>query len=323
MHSITDIAKEIYEDLVVCELDLIKHDEQLMQDAITSWKKKNCKVLVYSLDNFANDRKHIEQIRSQYENFAYTTPGHHEDKNHINNVDYLTRFTCGKEHPIIDHGNLKKHSFVFLVGKLHQHRKNLLEVMAKRGILNYTLLSLRNPGRAYKHLLPEHCVLPNEYEWPEITQLGDFQAGWLDRHSPMAIAFNKNIGKAHPMLYKDTAYSLVSETNIEPNINYITEKTWTPMVAEHLIVGHGNRNNNYFLETLGFVMHNDFIPHYDDSDHSRVIDICEGLLQESVTTVYRHTQKQREHNRQLALDEPHWKVYHKSHLESYFPWKNK
>ena len=129
MHSITDIAQEMYKDLVVCELDTIKHDEQLVQDAIVSWKNKNCKVLVYSLDNFINDRTHVEHIKSQYENFAYTTPGHHKDQNHINNMDYLSRFTCGKEHPKIDHDDIKKYSFVFLAGKLHQHRKNLFTLM--------------------------------------------------------------------------------------------------------------------------------------------------------------------------------------------------
>lgn len=308
----------MYPDLVICNLDAIKHDEQLVEDAIMSWKQKNCKVLLYSLDNFVNDKNHIENIRSKYENFAFTTPGLHKDKNHISNVDYLTRFTCGKEHPKINHVNIKKYNFVFLVGKLHQHRKNLLETLAKRGILNYTLLSLRNPDHAYKGLLPEHSALPKEYEWPEITEIGDFQAGWLDRHSPMAIAFNKNIGKAHPLLYADTAYSIVSETNIDRDINYITEKTWTPMVAEHIIIGHGNQNNNYFLETLGFIMHNDFIPRYDDHDHTKVADICDNLLQESITTIYKHTKQQRTHNRELALDEDHWKNYHKSQLKSYY-----
>ena len=93
----------------------------------------------------------------------------------------------------------------------------------------------------------------------------------------MAIAFNKNIGIAHPLLYRDTAFSIVSETTVDSDINYITEKTWTPIVAEHLIISHGNKGNNYFLETLGFIMLNEFVPHYDESDHNKVTDICENL----------------------------------------------
>jgi len=318
MHSIGDIATKMYPDLIVCNLDAIKHDEQLIQDAIDSWKQKNCKVLVYSLDNFINDRGHIENIRSQYEKFAFTTPGIHKEDNHISNVDYLTYHSCVPDQPVIDHEQQKKHDFLFLVGKLHNHRKHLLESLANRGILKHTLLSLRNHEHAYKHLLPSHSALPKQYEWSEILEVGDFQAGWHSGDSPMAIAFNKNIGKVHPVLYRDTAYSIVSETNIDKDVNYITEKTWTPIVAEHLVIAHGNEGNNYFLEQLGFVILNDFVPHYDESDHDRVSDICENLSKQSTTLVYKHTQKQRKHNREHALNEKHWKNYHSQQLKSYF-----
>ena len=318
MHSITDIAKEMYPDLVICDLDYIKHDQQLVQDAIEIWKKDNCQVLIYSLDNFVNDSVHIENIRSQYEKFAFTTPGVHKEDNHISNVDYLTMFSCGNTQPIIDHEQQKKYDFVYLVGKLHDHRMYLLEALAKKGILEHTLLSLRNPSHAYDHLLPKHSALPEEYEWQDITKIGDFQAGWHSRDSQMAIAFNKNIGIAHPLLYRDTAFSIVSETNVDTDINYITEKTWTPIVAEHLIISHGNKGNNYFLETLGFVMLNEFVPHYDESDHNKVTDICESLHEQGSASIYKHTEKQRKHNKNHAMDEEHWKNYHSQQLKSYF-----
>jgi hypothetical protein len=318
MHSITDIAKKMYPDLVICELDDIKHDQQIVQDDIDSWKKDNCQVLIYSRDNFVNDRPHIENIRSQYEKFAFTTPGVHKEDNHISNVDYLTMFSCGNTQPVIDHEQQKKYDFVYLVGKLHDHRMYLLEALAKKGILEHTLLSLRNPSHAYDHLLPKHSALPEEYEWQDITKIGDFQAGWHSRDSQMAIAFNKNIGIAHPLLYRDTAFSIVSETNIDPNINYITEKTWTPIVAEHLIISHGNKGNNYFLEQLGFAMLNEFVPHYDESDHNKVTDICENLHEQGSVSIYKHTEKQRKHNKNHAMDEEHWKNYHSQQLKSYF-----
>jgi hypothetical protein len=317
MHSIRDVAKEMYPDLVVCILDTIKHDEQLIQDAIDSWRQSNRQVLIYSLDNFANDRPHIENIRSQYEKIAFTTPGVHKDKNHISNVDYLTLFSCRQTQPVIDHEQGKKHHFVFLVGKQHPHRMHLLESLAKKNLLDNTLLSLRNPGHAYADLLPKHSALPKEYEWPEINEIGDFEAGWHSGDSPMAIAFNRNIGKVHPKLYTDTAYSIVSETNIDKDINYITEKTWTPIVAEHPIVSHGNKGNNYFLEQLGFVMLNDFIPNYDESNHQDVADVCQNLIHEPIRSVYAHTEKQRKFNREHAMNERHWRNYHSRQLKSY------
>jgi hypothetical protein len=318
MHSITDVAKELYPDLIICKLDTIKHDQQLIQDTIDSWKQSNCQVLLYSLDNFENDRPHIENVRSQYEKFVFTTPGVHKDKNHIGNVDYLTLFSCGQTQPDINHDIEKKYDFLFLVGKLHTHRKDLLESLAKRGVLKHTLMSLYNPEHAHKHLLPMYSALPIEYEWTEILEIGNFKPGWMTGDSEMAIAFNKNIGKVHPLLYQDTAFSIVSETNVDKDINYITEKTWTPMVAGHLIVGHGNTNNNHYLEQLGFIMHNDFIPHYDDSDHHKVAEICENLHRQGSATVYKHTIAQRQHNKAHALDEDHWKNYHLRQLKSYF-----
>lgn len=313
-----DIAHEMYPEVVTCYLDRIKHDEQLLQDTVDKWKRSNRPVLIYSLDNFINDAPHIEKIRSQYEKFAFTTPGVHKNANHISNVDYLTRWSCDQTQPMMHHETPKKYHFVFLVGKLHAHRMHLLESLSKKGLLELTLMSLRNPEHAYEHLLPKLSVLPKEYEWPAISEIGDFQAGWHSDDSPMAVAFNKNIGKVHHKLYTDTAYSIVSETNTNTEINYITEKTWTPIIAEHLVIAHGNKGNNYFLEQLGFVVLNDFIPHYDESDHNIIADICENLSKQAITSVYKHTQTQRQHNRQLALDEEHWKKYHRQQLKSCF-----
>lgn len=309
---------EMYPDLFICELDEIKHDQQLLQDTIDSWKKDNCRVLIHLLNDFEHYRAPMEHIRSQYEKFAFTTAGLHKENNHISNVDHLTMSFCGNTQPLMDHEQKKKYNFVFLVGKTHPHRMHLLESLALKGVLDKTLLSLRNPGHAYAHLLPVHSILPEEYEWPEILNLGTFKAGWHSKDHPMAVAHAKNIGRVHPKLYTDTAYSIVSETNVYNDINYITEKTWTPMIAEHVIIGHGNKGNNHFLEQLGFVMFNDFIPNYDESDHNMVANICQHLMQESITSVYKQTKKQRRHNREHAMDERHWINYHSHQLKSYF-----
>jgi hypothetical protein len=313
MHSIIDVATETRPELTICFLDEI-NDKQSLVDQINHWKLKNKPVLLYCLDNFVNYSKKIKTIESEFDKFYFTTPGEHADKRHISNVDYLTRFSCGKHHPLITHDCEKKYRFLFLVGKTHQHRLLLLEALAKRGILEHTLLSLRNEGHAYKHILPKQVDLPSKYEWHEISELGGFRAGWHKTNDPMAIAYNKHIGEAHPLLYQDTAYSIVSETNTEPGINYITEKTWTPIVAEHIIVSQGNKGNNGFLERLGFKVINDFISPYNETDHEHVANICQQLNETSIKSLYKYTADQRRHNRSLALDEAHWKKYHKRQL---------
>jgi hypothetical protein len=315
MHSITDVVKETHPEMQICFLDFI-NDDQKLNDEIDLWKSNNDPVLLYCLDNFKNYTNKIETIRSRFEKFYFTTPGKHNDERHISNVDYLTRFSCGKHHPKIDHDLDKKYKFLFLVGKTHSHRLLLLESLAKKGILEKTLLSLRNDYHAYEHVLPKQINLPTEYEWPEISKLGGFRAGWNDGNDPMAIAYNKHIGEPHPLLYQDTAFSIVSETNIDEGINYITEKTWTPIVAEHFIISHGNRYNNQFLEQLGFIVLNDFITEYDETDHNQISELCESIQLESHITLYNHTRKQRSHNRSLALDEEHWKKYHRQQLRA-------
>ena len=299
----------MHPEIQICFLDYI-NDNQKLDDEINRWKSKNDTVLFYCLDNFRNYKKKMEFIRARYEKFYFTTPGKHNDKKHISNVDYLTRFSCGKHHPKIKHDLDKKYQFLFLVGKTHSHRFLLLESLAKKGILEKTLFSLRNNYHAYEHALPKRVDLPRQYEWPEISDLGGFNAGWHHSDDPMAIAYNKHIGEPHPLLYKDTAYSIVSETNIEPNMNFITEKTWTPIIAEHLIVCQGNKGNNNFLESLGFSITNDIISNYDETNHEVITDLCCELNKMPVETVYKHTAKQRLHNRSLALDEAHWKKYH-------------
>lgn len=315
MHSILDIAKETYPGITICHLDFIKSEEHMLEQ-IKSWKDVNQPVLIYTDENYELHKPFVELAKREYEKFAFTTPGLHKDDNHIPNIDPLTMWSCDPSQPRIDHDVDKKYRFIFLVGKLHLHRLDLLKSLGENKMLDGMLLSLDNRHHSYAHLLPKKQSLPEEYEWPEIVKLGGFEIWTIG--SPVDQAWQKYMGKVHTRRYQDSAISIVSETNIDADINYCTEKTWIPIVAEHLMVHHGNRNNIQYLEELGFVINSNMIEPYDESDHEKVADACVELSSKDIKSLYRATEKSRQQNRQLALNESHWIDYHKQQLKKYF-----
>ena len=102
------------------------------------------------------------------------------------------------------------------------------------------------------------------------------------------------------------------------DINYLTEKTWIPIVAEHLMVHHGNKNNIDYLADLGFIVNDNIVNPYDESNALDVTKACLELSAKDIKLLYTDTKKSRQQNRQLALDEPHWIEYHKQQLKKYF-----
>jgi len=313
MHSIKDIVAEKYPEIVICDLDMIDSVDQLSEN-IRTWKNRNNFVFIYSIENFERHKVYLEQVRQNFDKWVFSTPGHHPDKNHVSNLDYLTNFVGHPDQPIVHHKGDKKFNLLFLVGRLHQHRLLLLEALANRNLLRNSLVSLQNPNKAFSHILPDSIELPAEYEWPEISRLGGFKNWKAQPGQTFNDTFLTVFGKLFPNVYRDSICSIVSETNIISNINYITEKTWMPLVAGHLFVLQGNLGNINFLEKLGFQIKNDFIPDYDETNHNMIADICAHICQQKSKHIYIHTKKQRMYNRNLALDEARWIRYHSQQL---------
>jgi hypothetical protein len=320
MHSIKDVAREMYPDIIIHDLDLDTNTD-LLDDKIAQWKITNKPVLVLACDNFDRHRDSIEKIKAGYDKFAFTTCGYHEDKQHIANMDILTAYICYKSQPKVQHDIKKKYTFVFLVGKLHQHRLYLLQSLAKHKLLDDMLLSLQNPDHVYAHLLPKKRILPSEYEWDEIARLGGYD-NQMDNPDKidldLTIAWRNNFGKVNGKIYQDSAFSIISETNILENINYLSEKTWIPIIAEHLFVNHSNHGNNEFLQQLGLKVDFDGIRGYNETDHEAIAGLCKDLSGQDIKSLYRHSSQQRQHNRALALDEQHWISYHRQNLKNFF-----
>ena len=319
MHSILDVANETYPELITCVLGKISND-QMLEDHIKYWKNENRPVLLDSDDN-ATHRRYITTIKQQYEKFAFTTPGKNKDERQIPNVDFLTIFSCDPPPPKIDHGQDKKYQFLFLVGKPHPYRLDLLTALLRKKLLDDILISFRNSAKVYQHLFPRPLILPEQYEWPDINKLGGYDcAAVID--SKLDQAHMKHFGRVHPLLYRDTAISIVSEGSVnvgtvESGTNLVTEKTWIPLVAEHLIVFQASPGHRQFLEELGFETKFKMIPDYNEFDHEMIADICLDLNDQHSGSLYDKTRMQRQHNRGLALDGQRWKSYHLHQLKNF------
>jgi len=321
MHSILDVAREMYPDIITHNLDQDPTHSDQLDEKIAEWKIINKPLLVLACDNFDRHRDSLEKIKAGYDKFAFTTPGFHKDKNHITNMDSLTAWCCDKSQPKVQHDVKKKYMFVFLVGKLHDHRLDLLQCLGKHKLLDDMLLSLHNPDHAYPYLLPKERMLPEEYEWQEIVRLGGFDPRYDDidkKFSSISQSMIKHYGKVHEKTFKDSAFSIISETNILEGINYITEKTWIPIIAEHLFVNHANLGNNEFLQQLGFKVDFHGIKKYNETDHEAIAGLCKDLFEQDIKSLYQHSSDQRQHNRALALDEQYWVSYHRQNLKNFF-----
>ena len=201
------------------------------------------------------------------------------------------------------------------IGCLDKVKSSQLVALAQKNLIPNTLLSFQNPNGVYSHLLPGLAKLPSEYEWPEINQLGGFD--FVKATYEHSAVFTKYQGKVLPKLYEDTAISLVSETNIDKDIVYLTEKTWTPVVAEHLLLLQCNPGAMDFLERIGFDLDYDGIPKYDNSDHGQIADICEMLSKQDIKELYSGNKHKRKFNRNHALDEKFWVKYHQEQLKNF------
>ena len=62
MHSIKDVAREMYPDIIIHDLDLDPNTD-LLDDKIAQWKITNKPVLVLACDNFDRHRDSIEKIK--------------------------------------------------------------------------------------------------------------------------------------------------------------------------------------------------------------------------------------------------------------------
>jgi hypothetical protein len=185
--------------------------------------------------------------------------------------------TASRSDEIFDRIN-KPYKFLFLNGRMRNHRKYLLEQFRTSGLLDQALwtnldtslwlvqkpsqgrwmssdlnLYLEHQGEDLMSTPIDIHYLPACYEAePHRAQLGIV----ADPHRPSTKSrlFNNTWGDAiiDGEAYRDTYFSLVTETVFNYSYSFRTEKIWKPIAVGHPFIAVANRGFYQDLHRMGF-----------------------------------------------------------------------
>lgn len=111
-----------------------------------------------------------------------------------------------------------------------------------------------------------------------------------------------------PAQYNDTKFSLLSESSVNNQEVFVTERLWKSVIAEHPFVVHGNHLYLQKLREMGF---RTFSKYFDESydleiDHEKrikkIVDTCINLKELNWKDFYLQTQGLRKHNKELFFN---------------------
>jgi hypothetical protein len=203
---------------------------------------------------------------------------------------------------------------------MRSHRKYLLERFRTNGLLNQSLWTnldtdlrlvttlpqarwqnfnniesvklkfLQNGVDVMERPIDVHC-LPKEYEVPEFRNNIDNlpKAGTVKFN-----LFNNTWGDAvvDGSAYRDTYFSLVTETVFNYPYSFRTEKIWKPIGVGHPFIAVANRGfyrdlHNLGFKTFGHVINEDFDLIDNNQERiERVASVVEDLCQQDLASFY-------------------------------------
>ena len=231
----------------------------------------------------------------------------------------------------------KPYKFLFLNGRMRNHRKYLLERFKLSGVLDQSLwtcldtnltLALRsNHGRWWEYdsqITLEHNgenlmtrrrdihVLPARYEaTPHRAQLDTKPTD--QEPSIKWRLFNRTWGDAliDGEAYRDTYFSLVTETVFNYPYSFRTEKIWKPIAVGHPWIAVANRGFYKDLQNLGFKTFSHVIDEsFDMIDNNqdrieRIATVVEDLCQQDLANFLSECYNVCRHNQELYAELRH------------------
>jgi len=108
--------------------------------------------------------------------------------------------------------------------------------------------------------------------------------------------------------YSDTKFSLLSESSVNNDEVFITERLWKSIIAEHPFVVHGNHLYLQKLREMGFKTFSKYFDEsYDlESDNEirikKIVDTCIDLKKSNWKDLYLQTLDLRKHNKELFFN---------------------
>lgn len=216
----------------------------------------------------------------------------------------------------------KDHSFLFLMGKIYKKNRLLLFYkLVKDGLIDrkktyYTLRSktydngwLQSCYHTLKDELQDRNEVKNflEYYNKEIDLIA------TKNHEPKrfhytGIPYNVEI-------YKNTNFQIISESSLEDNNPFITEKTWIAMANKMPFIITGNVRSCEYLERLGFKTYRNYMLHSDYDN-----DIFENKINNVVANIKNFNKYLCKYEKHVKADTEHnfnmlKKLYYKGQNE--------
>jgi hypothetical protein len=233
----------------------------------------------------------------------------------------------------------KPYKFLFLNGRMRSHRKYLLERFQLNGLIEQSLWTNLDTDLVLINTLPQERwqnynqlqdakinywhngidlmhrpinlqLLPKQYECPQfrnnIDTVPDY--GNIKRN-----LFNGEWGDAtvHGHAYRDTYFSLVTETVFSYPYSFRTEKIWKPVAIGHPWIAVANCGFYRDMHKMGFKTFNHVIDESFDTIENnqdrieRIAQVVEDLCQQDLASFYQACQEVCKYNQELYAEYRH------------------
>ena len=229
-------------------------------------------------------------------------------KNNIQILDQLRPYDVKPKHFDILLGQPKPHR-----DRVYNFIKNnkLDDNVIMTYLVDHWSKSIKDHGNDGFMLDEPGLVIPNEeFNWT-VTRVGYY--GW-----PMSLS---QVVPIHS-IYNQTAYTVITETNIENHYTFFTEKTCKPIMAERLFIMLGGQYYLRNLRELGFKTFDGIIDEsYDlEPDNNRrwamAIEQMKYLIKQPQADILDKVKPIAKHNRQVML-ETNWVDVMRSNLRKF------
>ena len=174
----------------------------------------------------------------------------------------------------------KKFDFLYLNKLARTHRKKLYDLLDKNAVLDNSLYSFLDS--------PYFKKLPVDYELP-----------WVDRENYPWVGFDQQI---YEKPYNDSGVSIVTESIVNGDEIFLTEKIWKPIIAGQPFVVHGQCGYLKHLKKLGFKTYENYWDEsYDNESNfdkrtSMLVDLIKCLKNYDWKKFYEESAIIRKHN---------------------------
>jgi hypothetical protein len=254
-------------------------------------------------------------INSKYSQFLYEVmlPKVHD---YTENLQAIEEYSANQK-------TVRPYKFLFLNGRMRDHRKYLLLDFKERGLLDQALWSNLDNGRGVGSMgYPE--LKFNERQLSEFT----FPAHYLpveyevDRYKDQARAlpdtithsldfkfhlFKKEWGEIYlnSQAYLDTYFSVVTETVFQHPYSFRTEKIWKPIAIGHPFIVASNVGfyrdlHKQGYRTFGYLIDESFDTIDNDQQRiERIATVIEDLCQQDLPAFITAAQEVCKYNQQL------------------------